>query len=83
MLDRRDVVWIDLGRFDDVARARPWDLRERHTNQRYHFAGWGPWRRHVVFIEKRSHYQVEHTLWVLGNVDEDEQIPSGARTESR
>lgn len=91
MLDRRDLVIrqdnriclvMGLGRFDDVARACPRDLCERHTDQRDHLPGRGPWRRNVVFIEKRSHHQVEHPLWMIGNVDEDEQVTSDTRTKA-
>ena len=90
LIDRRDFfvrrnnrvrVAGDLRR-DDVTRARSWNLGKRDAHQWNHFSRGNVRRRDVIVIMKRRSHDVEHALRMIGDVDKDEKISSGARTKS-
>jgi len=70
----------DLRR-DDVTRARSRNLGERDAYQGNHLSRGDSRRGDVIIVMERGPHDVEHALRMIGDVDKDEKIASGARTK--
>lgn len=82
---RRGLCGLGQGggrNLEDVTRGRARELVERYADQRDHLSGGDARRRDVIIIKERRRHHMWYALRMIGHVDDDEEIATGAQAQT-